>query len=144
MKKLTPRLVGLEELNAMVNAPDVLPLVNPLVSFLNLSWIYETPGALVIGFYETPGAAILLPKNNGYEMHYLGHQKGGLATLKAVVDWVFTDTPAHRIFGSVSRSNLAARLVSRWLGGVSVNTQAVDGAGRPCIVYELTREKWAS
>lgn len=131
-------------LNGIANAPDVLVMIDPDVLHIDLSWIYDVPGAFVKGCDGVAGAVAFLPHpGERYEVHYFMPGNAGLPAIRAVIDWLFTRTNVQAIFGFTPRSNLAARSVNRWLGGSPVS-ERIDGAGRPCVVYELTRDKWAS
>ena len=138
----------IQQLAAIANEPEVLSAIDPNADFIDLSWVFKKPGALVLTCDGIDGCCIFLPEEKApqsqrLEIHYLMPGYGGVDAIRAIIDWVFTKTNAQVIFGFTPRSNLAARLINRWLGALPVS-ERIDGAGRPCIVYELTRDKWAS
>lgn len=136
--------IDVRTLNQLANEPDVLRYLNTKAKFIDLSWVYDRPGALVKGCDGVHGAVVLLlhPGDN-YEIHYLMPGDAGMASVKAIVDWMFEHTSAQTLFGSTPKKNIAARAVNRWLGGKIIGELA-DESDRPCAVYALDRDTWAS
>lgn len=136
------RIESVQQLNAAANNPDTLRMLNPKADYLDLAWVYSN-GGVVLGCQGITGCCVFLPTvANTFEMHYLMGGYRGAKAAKACVDYVFEKLDASAIRGHTPKDNLSARIVNRYLGG-AVTGACLDGLGRACLAYELTRDAWA-
>lgn len=139
-------MITLDDLNALVNHPDIAPHVAPGYCELDLRAFYERPDSLIVG--DVFGVIIMAPlaEDGLYGWHWLltpmirgaGALRLGREALKAA----FTTPGVRAICGATPREFRAARLMNRALGARPIG-ESIDAYGRPCINYLLERETWA-
>lgn len=136
------RVLSPQELNGIVNQPAILPYLHPNAISMDMGSAAQQNGWIILGCEGVEGACAFAPQPlDYYELHYLFASSKAPMAVKACIGWVFDRTPCQVIYGYTPREFLAARSLNRWLGGSAVK-EHTDGAGRPCTIYELTREQW--
>ncbi len=133
-----------ELVNKLANDPGVLGQLGYV--WLDFSGFFDRPGNIALGGDD--GVALFGNRGRGeFEGHYLFSPrlrgKPALDAAKAMLGYMFTTVGARVIVGETPADNRAARLFSRALGFTRRGT-TIDASGRPCVVYEMDRERWAT
>lgn len=137
------KLATVETLNRLANDPIVLAQLG--YERLDLSGFFANNGNVALG--DDHGVALFGYRGSGiYEGHYLFppslRGKAALTTARAMLAYMFTTVGARVIVGETPVDNLPARLFSRALG-FTRRSATTGSSGRPCVVYEMDRVRWA-
>lgn len=138
------QVTSVRELNIIANEDNVREAINPNVNFVDLAWVLANKNNLVLKCDGVDGCCIFVAAKDGeFELHYFMDTHKPQRAIRAIIDWVFTRTQCSALFGYTPVDNLPARIVNRWLGAGAIGDK-IDGAGRKCVIYKLSREAWAA
>lgn len=120
---------------------DATPLDNSWFFDYDLNVALEHNGCCMPAVYVCGGSTTRWVE---YDIHFLFpptmRGKRALISARAMVAELFTTYGASRITGTISRVNLAARMVIRQLGFAPVAQSELAGA--PAITYALDKATW--
>lgn len=131
-----------DELNAAVNHPDVLPFVAEGYVRVDMAPFLANPKN--VAMRRGSGVMIFAHIGNGfYDGHLLFPMDcpGKLQKARDMISELFTQHDAHVITGTISRQRRAARFFTRALGFENTGSQT-DPDGCETVSYRMTRDQW--
>lgn len=139
------RIYDAKTLNKIVNRPDIIAMLAPDYSSLEMGPFFKRKGNVALKH----GRATMLfaQRRKGlYEAHFLipAEMRGreGLHAARAMMGYVFTSLNARAIVYKVPEQHMPSRIFCRALGGETTGP-CKDAAGTDCIGYIMERDKWA-
>jgi hypothetical protein len=137
-------------LNRVVNHPDVYPWVKGYaIGRLDMTAAIANPANVCL--MGEHGGVLFVQLGPGlYEAHTQvlpgGRGAWTLGMVRAALHWMFTRTDAMEILTKVPRGNLAARVLTRAIGGVFEFTApkgwVKDGDPTPADIFALRLQDW--
>lgn len=134
-----------ELLNHVANQPEILKVLAPGLTRLNLSSYFERPRTYLFG--DTDGVVLYVRRGHRtWDVHFLLTDalrgKNAMQRIKNSLETMFTTHGARAIHGSTPRDNRACRAMGRALGAMPIGV-SIDYFGRASLDYVLERDVWA-